>query len=70
MAAAAAYSLNHFSDAPWRRDGGRGEWFGYLDRRGEVTHSFKGGPYKCAFHTPRALLMCTKILERIVAAKE
>ena len=67
---AAAYSLNHFSDAPWRRDGGRGEWFGYLDRRGEVTHSFKGGPYKCAFHTPRALLMCTKILERIVAAKE
>ena len=23
-----------------------GEWFGYLDRQGEVTHSFKGGPWK------------------------
>ena len=66
----AGYSLDHFSDAPWRRDDGCGEWFGYLDRHGEVTHSFKGGPYKCAFHTPRALLRCTKILERVVAAEE
>ncbi len=23
-----------------------GEWYGYLDRQGNVTHTFKGGPYK------------------------
>jgi len=33
-----------------------GEWFGYADRSGTVTHRFKGGPYKGAFHVPRALL--------------
>ena len=23
-----------------------GEWYGYLNRRGEITHRFKGGPWK------------------------
>ena len=61
------YTLRHFSDAPWRRPGGGGEWFGYCDRSGRATHSFKGGPYKCAFHTPRALLLCIRVLEGLVA---
>lgn len=47
-------------------DGTHGEWYGYADRAGEVTHRFKGGPYKGCFHVPRALLFC---LERLQAAK-
>jgi N-acylglucosamine 2-epimerase len=27
-----------------------GEWFGYLNEHNEVTHKFKGGPYKGCFH--------------------
>ncbi|GCC44239.1 hypothetical protein chiPu_0028112 [Chiloscyllium punctatum] len=34
------YSFSHFSDPE------SGEWFGYLNRHGTVTHHFKGGPYK------------------------
>ena len=34
--------MEHFSD----RASGNGEWFGYCDRQGNVTHPFKGGPYK------------------------
>ena len=26
-----------------------GEWFGYLNQKGEVTHTFKGGPFKGKF---------------------
>ncbi|KPQ00902.1 MAG: N-acylglucosamine 2-epimerase [Bacteroidetes bacterium HLUCCA01] len=51
------YSFRHFSDPEY------GEWFGYLNRRGEVTHRFKGGPYKGCFHVPRALLLVWKKLE-------
>ena len=42
-----------------------GEWFGYLDREGRPTHLLKGGPYKCFFHVPRALLFCIKLLEQL-----
>jgi N-acylglucosamine 2-epimerase len=45
-----------------------GEWFGYLDRRGEPTHLMKGGAYKGFFHLPRALLYCIQLLERREAA--
>jgi N-acylglucosamine 2-epimerase len=38
------------------RDPTRGEWFGYCDRRGEVSTGMKGGPYKGVFHVPRMLL--------------
>ena len=50
----------------WSRfpDPGHGEWFGYLNRRGEVTHRFKGGPYKGCFHVPRALWLCDRLLHR------
>ena len=50
------YAFKHFSDPE------HGEWFGYLNRRGEVTHRFKGGPYKGCFHVPRALWLVWKTL--------
>lgn len=50
------YAFSHFSD------GEHGEWFGYLNRRGEVTQRFKGGPYKGCFHVPRALWLCSRLL--------
>lgn len=52
------YSFEHFSDPD------HGEWFGYLDRRGEQTHRFKGGPYKGCFHVPRALFLVEDVLNR------
>ncbi len=51
-----AYTFAHFPD------GEHGEWYGYLDREGRVTHRFKGGPYKGCFHVPRALLLCLNAL--------
>ena len=36
----ADWAFSHLAD----EEGG--EWYGYADRAGEVTHSFKGGPYK------------------------
>ena len=37
------------------RDPENGEWFGYLNRRGEVLSRAKGGKWKGCFHIPRAL---------------
>ncbi len=41
----------------WKRfpDPEYGEWFGYLDRRGEVNNTLKGGKWKTFFHLPRML---------------
>jgi N-acylglucosamine 2-epimerase len=39
-----------------------GEWFGYLNRRGEVLINAKGGKWKGCFHVPRALLLCGRTL--------
>jgi len=50
------YTFKHFPDPEF------GEWYGYLDRFGNVTHRFKGGPYKGCFHVPRALWLCWKKL--------
>ncbi len=50
------YILDYFVDTE------HGEWYGYLDREGRVTHRFKGGPYKGCFHVPRALWLCWKLL--------
>jgi N-acylglucosamine 2-epimerase len=50
------YAFKHFSDPE------HGEWYGYLNRRGVVTHRFKGGPYKGCFHVPRALWLVWKNL--------
>ncbi len=54
-----SYAFEHFSDPK------NGEWYGYLNRRGEITHSFKGGPYKGCFHVPRALYYCYKVLKKV-----
>jgi N-acylglucosamine 2-epimerase len=49
-------------DYAWPRfsDSEHGEWFGYLDRRGEVLLPLKGGKWKGCFHVPRAMYMCYK----------
>lgn len=46
------YSWTHFADPK------QGEWFGYLDRQGEVLLDLKGGKWKGCFHVPRALFIC------------
>jgi N-acylglucosamine 2-epimerase len=42
-----------------------GEWFGYLNRRGEVLLNMKGGKWKGFFHVPRGLFQCWKLLASI-----
>jgi N-acylglucosamine 2-epimerase len=49
------YSFNHFVDEEY------GEWFGYCDRRGNLTHTSKGGSYKGFFHVPRAMLFSSQL---------
>lgn len=51
------YTWNHFTDSE------HGEWFGYLERRGEVLLNLKGGKWKGCFHIPRALYLCWQQLE-------
>lgn len=53
------YSYSHFVDEE------NGEWYGYLNRQGPVSLSFKGGPWKGCFHVPRCLLMCEKMLKQL-----
>lgn len=53
------YTWKHFRDPEF------GEWFGYLNRRGEVLLSLKGGKWKGCFHIPRALFQVWKTLEKI-----
>jgi N-acylglucosamine 2-epimerase len=53
------YSWSHFADAEHR------EWFGYLNRRGEVLLDLKGGKWKGCFHVPRAMLMCWRQFEKL-----
>ena len=42
------------------RDPENGEWFGYLNRRGQVLSTAKGGKWKGCFHIPRALYQVSK----------
>jgi len=53
------YAFEHFADGEF------GGWFGYCDRRGDLTHTSKGGNYKGFFHIPRFLLMSVQLLEKI-----
>ena len=41
------------------------EWYGYLNRKGEVLLPLKGGKWKGCFHVPRGLYQCWKLLEKI-----
>ena len=51
----------------WKRfhDEKDGEWFGYLNRRGDVLLPLKGGKWKGCFHLPRAQLVISKELEKL-----
>ncbi len=50
------YTWSHFRDEEY------GEWFGYLNRRGEVLLPLKGGKWKGCFHIPRSLYQVYKTL--------
>ncbi len=52
------YTWSHF------KDNQHPEWFGYLNRQGEVLLNLKGGKWKGCFHVPRALYQCWQILEK------
>ena len=53
------YVWTHFKDPE------NPEWFGYLNRRGEVLLQLKGGKWKGCFHVPRGLYQCWKILDTL-----
>ncbi|MDD4631582.1 MAG: AGE family epimerase/isomerase [Proteiniphilum sp.] len=53
------YTWNHFKDPVYP------EWWGYLNRQGEVLLDLKGGKWKGCFHVPRGLYQCWRIMERI-----
>jgi N-acylglucosamine 2-epimerase len=53
------YTWSHFADPE------QGEWFGYLNRRGEVLLPLKGGKWKGCFHVPRGLYQVWKTLETL-----
>jgi N-acylglucosamine 2-epimerase len=53
------YTWTHFKDQEYP------EWYGYLNRQGEVLLPLKGGKWKGCFHVPRGLYQCWKTLEKI-----
>jgi N-acylglucosamine 2-epimerase len=53
------YTWKHFPDPEF------GEWYGYLNRRGEPLLTLKGGKWKGCYHVPRGLYQCWKTLERL-----
>jgi N-acylglucosamine 2-epimerase len=53
------WTWEHFPDHEY------GEWFGYLNRRGEPLLTLKGGKWKGCYHVPRGLFQCWKTLEKI-----
>lgn len=53
------YMWSHFKDREYP------EWFGYLNRRGEVLLPLKGGKWKGCFHVPRGLYQMWRMLEQM-----
>lgn len=53
-----AYLWNNFKDKEYP------EWFGYLNRRGEVLLPLKGGKWKGCFHVPRGLYQIWQLAEK------
>jgi N-acylglucosamine 2-epimerase len=58
------YAWSHFPDPQ------HGEWYGYLNRQGEVLLPLKGGKWKGCFHVPRALFRCSQELRKLGANLE
>lgn len=50
-----AYTWQHFPDPI------HGEWYGYLNRQGDVLLPLKGGKWKGCFHLPRGLYQCWQV---------
>ena len=57
------YTWSHFKDQ------NNPEWWGYLNRQGEVLFDLKGGKWKGCFHVPRGMYQCWQTLEKIEAEK-
>jgi N-acylglucosamine 2-epimerase len=57
------YAWGHFIDPQ------HGEWFGYLNRAGEVHLPLKGGKWKGCFHVPRGLFQLWKTMEKLQKKK-
>ena len=53
------YTWSHFPDPEF------GEWWGYLNRQGEVLLPLKGGKWKGCFHVPRGLYQVYTTLEKL-----
>ena len=53
------YTWSHFKDTEYP------EWWGYLNRQGEVLLDLKGGKWKGCFHVPRGLYQVWKTLEKV-----
>ena len=58
------YTWKHFADPDYP------EWYGYLNRRGEVLLPLKGGKWKGCFHVPRGLFNCWKMLEELSSREQ
>ena len=58
------YVWSHFMDPEYP------EWYGYLNRQGEILLTLKGGKWKGCFHVPRGLMQVYQSLERIAIKKE
>ena len=54
------WTFSHFPDPDF------GEWYGYLHRDGTVSTPLKGSTWKGAFHVPRGLWLCMRLLEKLV----
>lgn len=54
------YAWTHFADPGH-------EWFGYLNRAGQVHLQLKGGKWKGCFHVPRALFLCWNQFKQLSA---
>ena len=52
------------------RDDEYPEWYGYLNRRGEVLLPLKGGKWKGCFHVPRGLYQIYTILKSFGSDKQ
>jgi N-acylglucosamine 2-epimerase len=57
------FTWSHFPDPEY------GEWYGYLNRQGEVLLPLKGGKWKGCFHVPRALYHCWQTFSALEKAQ-